>query len=264
MEHKMSVLIVEDEGIVALGLENMLQLEGYEVTGIADNGKEALEIIKKETVDLVLLDIQIKGEWDGVETARQLSTVRNIPFIYLTAFSDEETVERARETFPAAYLTKPYQARSLMIAIDLALHNFAFRKQPSGKQDADKVIPLFPRDRSPGTTDQKEAILYFNDAVFIKQNYKFIKVRLNEINYLQAEGNYTGIFTLDKKYIIRHTLSALLEKLNRPNLSRVHRSFAVNMEVIDHFNETTIFVGEKEIPLGRYYKEGFFQNFDFR
>src|SRR3546814_16072893 len=129
MESKLSVLMGEDEAIVAVGLEDTLQQEGYKVAGVDDNGKEALDIVNRESVDLVLLDIHIKGDWDGIETARRLTEVREMPLIYLTAFSDSETVERARPTLPAAYLTKPYQARHLLITIHLALHNFPLRKQ---------------------------------------------------------------------------------------------------------------------------------------
>lgn len=269
MENKISVLIVEDEGIVALGLEDTLQLEGYHVTGVADNGKDALKVMKENTVDLVLLDIHIKGDWDGIETARRLTSVRDVPFIYLTAFSDEETVERARETFPAAYLTKPYQARNLVIAIDLALHNFAFRKSTGGK-----VIPMQPGDQQPGRqpdyqqpgtqrSERRESILYFNDAVFFKQNYKYVKVNLADILYLEADGNYTNVHAGDTMHVIRYTLNTLLEKLDQPGFVRVHRSYAVNFQHITTFNDHTVYLGNKELTLGRHYKEDFFRRFDF-
>lgn len=257
MEDKVNILIVEDEGIVALSLEDTLQMEGYQVAGIADNGKEALRILKKGVVDLLLLDIQIKGDWDGIETARQLTAVKDIPFIYLTAFSDDETVKRAKDTTPAAYLVKPYQSRNLLIAIDIALHNFAFRKaNPS------RIIPLYPNKPAhiPG---QKEGILCFNDAIFIKQNSKFNKVRLQDIDFLEAEGNYTHIITKDSKYTLRYTLNDTLEKLKYAHFVRVHRSYAINMQHLDTFSDISVFVGEKELPLGRHYKEGFLRKFNF-
>lgn len=265
MENKISVLIVEDEGIVALGLEEMLRQGGYRVAGIADNGQEAIAIVKDSVVDLILLDIQIKGEWDGVETARRLAGIREVPFIYLTAFSDEETVERARGTFPAAYLTKPYQERSLLIAIDLALHNFAFRRRAEGK-----VIPMRGRQKpgepagspSPGL-ERREAILHFNEAVFFKQNHKYVKVNLADILYLEADGNYTNVITADKQHVIRYTLNTLLEKLDQPGFVRIHRSYAINFEHIGTFNDHTVYIGGKQLSLGRHYKADFFRQFDF-
>lgn len=257
MESKVNILIVEDEGIVALALEDTLQLEGYQVCGIADNGKEALRIAEKETIDLVLLDIQLKGDWDGIETARRLTALKEIPFIYLTAFSDDETLERAKETTPAAYLIKPYQPRNLLIAIDLALHNFAFHKS-----SAVPVVSISGNGFASEITE-KEPVLCFNDAIFIKQNYKFIKVSLNDIYYLEAENNHTHIITKDKNFIVRHPLNVVMDKFDRQYFIRVHRSYAINMDHLDTFNNHSIFLKDHEIPLGRNYKEEFLQRFDF-
>lgn len=270
MENKVNVLIVEDEGIVALGLEEMLQQQGYQVAGIADNGREALEILKKNTIDLVLLDIQIKGEWDGVETAKRLTRIREIPFIYLTAFSDKETVERARGTCPAAYLTKPYQERSLVITIDLALHNFAFRRIPdpkSGSQSAavktGSAVQSEGVDSQVSHAERRDTILQFNDAVFFKQNYKYIKVNLADILYLEADGNYTNVYTSVKQHVIRYTLNTLLEKLDQPGFVRIHRSYAINFHHVTTFNDHTVYIGGKQLSLGRHYKADFFRRFDF-
>jgi DNA-binding LytR/AlgR family response regulator len=257
METKVNILIVEDEGIVALALEDTLQLEGYHVCGIADNGKEALRIAEKEAIDLVLLDIHIKGDWDGIETARHLTALRDIPFIYLTAFSDSETLERAKGTAPAAYLIKPYQPRNLLIAIDLALHNFAFHRSSSAP-----VVSISGNIQASEITE-KEPVLCFNDAIFIKQNYKFSKVNLNDIYYLEAENNHTHIITKDKNFIVRYPLNIVMDKFDRQYFIRVHRSYAINMGHLDTFNNHSIFLKEHEIPLGRNYKDEFLQRFDF-
>lgn len=255
-----NILIVEDEAIVALGLEDTLEMEGYRVAGITDNGKEAVQMMREKEVDLVLLDIQIKGEWDGVETAQQLAAIKDVPIIYLTAYSDNETLQRVKNTAPSAFLVKPYQPRNLLIAIDLALHNFAYRKKTPSN-----IIPLHApeKNRSSSGRDQKDTILYFNDAVFIKQNYKYIKVKLDDIYYLEAEGNYTRVITASTIYILRLTLNAVLGRFNLINFIRVHRSFAINMQHIETFNETSIYINGKEIPLSRHYKDEFIRHFDF-
>jgi len=257
LSDNVNILIVEDEAIVALDLEDSLQSKDYHVAGIADNGREALSFLEKETIDLMLLDIQIKGDWDGIETARQLTAVKDIPFIYLTAFSDGETIERAKLTGPAAYLIKPYQPRNLLVAIDLALHNFAFRKaSPS------KTIPITPHKQAIQSTSQGEDILHFNEAIFVKQNYKFVKVKLKDIQYFEVEGNHTYIVTKAHKYILRHSLSRVLKKLNQSAFVRIHRSYAVNIRHLDTFNDYSIFIGEQELPLGRHYKDNFLRRFD--
>lgn len=265
MEDKVSVLIVEDEGIVAMSLEDTLKQEGYQVAGITDNGPDALDILHTEVVDLVLLDIQIKGAWDGITTARQLTTFQALPFIFLTAFSDEETVERAKDTAPSAYLLKPYQSRHLLIAIELALHNFASRQTvPFPDRTLPEKAPLPAHEETEAAPAQKDAILVFNDSIFIKQQLKFHKIRLSDICFMEAEGNYTYIHTPDRKYILRHALSRVLEKLHYPGLVRVHRSFAVNMHQLESFSDHSVFLGKREIPLGRRYKDVFFRQFDCR
>jgi len=128
MNSKLRVLIVEDEGIQAMALEETLERNGYQVVGIADHGIEAVEMLQHYVVDLVILDVNIKGNWDGIETARQIQSVKKTPFIYLTAYMDSVTHQRAEETGPLAYLSKPYQESKLLLALEKALNNQNFKK----------------------------------------------------------------------------------------------------------------------------------------
>ena len=92
----MKILIIEDESILASELAETLELEGYEVVLTPDNGQEALDFFKKNDVDLVLCDININGDWDGIETVKRLVAIKQVPIIYLTAFTDKDTLERAK------------------------------------------------------------------------------------------------------------------------------------------------------------------------
>ena len=123
MNLKPKILIVEDEGIQAMALEETLERNGYEVVGIADHGLEAVEIFQHNLVDLVILDVNIKGDWDGIETAKQIQSVKKTPFIYLTAYMDSVTHQRAEETGPLAYLNKPYQEGKLLLALGKVFPN---------------------------------------------------------------------------------------------------------------------------------------------
>jgi signal transduction histidine kinase len=116
------ILIVEDESIVALDLRYRLDNLGYHVPTIAASGEEALEKTAESTPDLVLMDIQLVGEIDGVETAAQIRDRWNIPVIYITAYADEETVNRAKVTRPLGYLVKPFDDRELHTTIEIALY----------------------------------------------------------------------------------------------------------------------------------------------
>src|SRR5687768_11309049 len=107
MNEKINVLIVEDESIVALDLATGLENDGYFIAGIADNADDAILVFKEHEVDIVLMDVNIIGKKDGIDTAIELLRIKQVPVIYLTAFTDTNTVNRVKQTHPAAFLTKP-------------------------------------------------------------------------------------------------------------------------------------------------------------
>ena len=258
---KVNVLIVEDESIVALDLSTGLQHDGYHIVGIADNADDALELFENNDVDIVLMDINIIGNKDGVETVTELMRIKEIPVIYLTAFTDAPTIERVKKTHPAAFLTKPYNINNVRIAIDLALNNFAIMKEQQGKA---KVISIEEATVPKELRADKETILQMNDCIFVKQNYQFIKIKLPEILYAESDNNYTNIHTSDKKISLRISLNQLLEKIVFSKLVRIHRSYAVNLQAIQSFTEQDVVVGKQELPIGRNYKDSFLKHFDFR
>jgi CheY-like chemotaxis protein len=119
---KARIMIVEDEGIVAEAVQLNLQNLGYEVTSIELSGEEAIKRTDEEKPDLVLMDIMLGGEMNGVETADQMKSRFNIPVIYITAYADEEMLERAKITEPFGYIVKPIEDRDLHISIEMALY----------------------------------------------------------------------------------------------------------------------------------------------
>ncbi|MBK7428435.1 MAG: response regulator transcription factor [Saprospiraceae bacterium] len=116
------ILIVEDEPIIAADIESTLLSQGYEVAGIANSAVQALDMIVNRGPDMVILDIAIKGEMDGVSIAQLLRKKYFLPFIYLTSFSDKETLEKVKPTLPYGYIVKPFKDRDLLAAIELALY----------------------------------------------------------------------------------------------------------------------------------------------
>lgn len=115
------ILITEDEILIAREIEMILQALGYVVTGIAGDGRTAMEQVATTQPDLVLMDIVIPGDLDGIETADQIRTHFQIPVIFLTAYADAKTLKRAKLTEPFGYLLKPFQSRELDTAIQIAL-----------------------------------------------------------------------------------------------------------------------------------------------
>lgn len=122
------ILIVEDEIIIAEGLQRKLKTMGYAVPVTVSSGEEAVKKVKENNPDLVLMDIVIYGKMDGIETAAQIHSL-DIPVVYLTAYADEKTLERAKITEPFGYLIKPFKERELQITIEIALYKHEMEKK---------------------------------------------------------------------------------------------------------------------------------------
>ena len=117
-----SILVVEDESIVAMDIQNQLEDMGYRVVGTAGTGEEAMSLAREHEPDLVLMDIVLRGEMNGIEAARYVAHTLHVPVIFLTAFNDAQTVQRAAETGPYGYLTKPFSPKELRAAIEVAIY----------------------------------------------------------------------------------------------------------------------------------------------
>jgi len=129
MSHE-KILIVEDEKVIALDIQRRLERSGYSVVGMAGDGPEALALAKERSPDLILMDIQMPGPINGIETAKQIRAFYNTPVIFLTAYSEPGLIEQAKEAAPFGYILKPFKERELLTTIDIALY----------KNDMDKKL----------------------------------------------------------------------------------------------------------------------------
>jgi PAS domain S-box-containing protein len=123
------ILIVEDQKIVAADLESTLRRLGYSVVGTASSGEEAIRKASELEPSIVLMDIRLRGDMDGIEAARSVRARQDVPIVYLTAYADDETIVRARETAPFGYLVKPFNERELRGAIEVALYKHATERE---------------------------------------------------------------------------------------------------------------------------------------
>lgn len=135
---KEKIIIVEDEGIVAMHLESILENLGFEVYDVYDNGKVLLQDLKEQEdldIDLIIMDIKIKGTLSGIETIKQIKEFSDVPFIYLTSNSDDSTIEEAKSTKPLAFLKKPFEEAQLKATISTSLFNYRERKKEQAELD---------------------------------------------------------------------------------------------------------------------------------
>ncbi len=124
-----NILVVEDEIIVAMDIQSRLRKFGYTVLGLADSGEEAIKKAADDSLDLVLMDIHLKGKMDGVEAAQIIHNIFNVPIIYLTANADESTLARAKVTEPFGYILKPFKEKELKFTIEITLSKHRTEKK---------------------------------------------------------------------------------------------------------------------------------------
>lgn len=227
----LKILVVEDEPMIAETLSEMLELLDHEVLSVAESGEDAVMQLLKHEPDLLLLDIQLKGKMDGVELARLIRQKYNIPFIFTTAYADEETISRAKAEGPFGYIVKPYGVKDIMAAIEVAMSNYRLFEEIQGK---DPVAPML-----------------LNDHIYVKVDQRLVKIKQSEVLYAEAKGDYVLIKTLADSFIIYSTLKKVIEKLSASNFLQVHRSFFVNLDHVDDIEETTISIKNKVIPVSR-------------
>lgn len=231
MEEKTTILIVEDEMIIAANISLQLTTLGYNVLGIVPRTEEVLPKIREFLPDILLLDINLKGDLDGIELAHLIQKEYKIPIIYLTANADDVHFQRAKATNPYAFISKPFKKLDLQRAIELTIIRVAEEKKAK---------------ESEGVSEEP---FVFSDAIFVRSHDKMLKVNINDILYIEAERNYCKIHCKDKEYLLVATLKDLEEKLTVNNLLRIHRSFIVNLFHIDEIANSHVVIAKKAIPL---------------
>jgi two-component system response regulator LytT len=220
--------IVEDEQITAADIADMLQQIGYLPSSPASSYSEALKMIETFFPDLLLIDIVLKGKLDGIDLALTINKEYNLPFIFLTANSDQRTIARAKEAKPFAYIVKPFTEEDLHTSIEIASSNY-------NKQRIQNNSPI-------------------NETILIKDGNIFYRVKIDDILFLESDHIYLNVITTTRKYLVRNTLDDFIEELGNGSFHRVHRSYAVNLNHLDSINSVTLNIGEREIPVQKNYK----------
>jgi DNA-binding LytR/AlgR family response regulator len=232
------ILLVEDDWIIAKEIYYNLQDMGMEVVGCFDNAEEAHRQIKTLLPDLVILDIDLAGEMTGIDLATQLKKNAVIPFIFLTALADSQTVEKAKLAEPYAYLVKPVTPETLYSTIEITLHNAA-------KKNEDLAA----------TATSISGNLTYDDGIFVKNKKRLEKILLKDILWVEAYDIYAMVKTAAGQYLLSHSLKAVEEKFPSAAFIRVHRSFFVNKNKIDAIEENNLIIADTPIPVGKTYRK---------
>jgi DNA-binding LytR/AlgR family response regulator len=264
--NKRKVLLISHDTSSTAYLAQVLEKSGSYAVKTATTGRAAVGIHKQTAIDLAFCDVELKGSWSSAETVRQLRLLNPLAIIYLTDPASEQLPPPAQTNpaTPVTYLHKPVSFDELFQTIDAvvgSLNDKSVAKLPARR--------LEEADLEEGTELKKhklgrEAIFMIDDNIFIKYNYQFVKVSLKDIILLEANNMYVTLITTNRKFVLRLTLSSLLERLNLETLVRVHRSFAINIQKVDLFTEHEVIIGQHRVPLGRHFRRQFIDHFQFR
>jgi DNA-binding LytR/AlgR family response regulator len=234
---KISVLIVEDEFAYADTLEGLLEEIGCYVMGIAESYEQALYYIDKEVPDLILMDIAIKGKMNGIELAEYIyKEIQNIPIIFITAYADDKTFNKAKLIGAHSFITKPFDNITLKRNIEMAVSKIS------------SEINIF---------NESGVGILAKDFLFIKDKGIIKKVRIDDISIISLEDKYSIIYAHKRKYAVRKTLKEISHLLNPSIFTQVHRSHIINTHKIDSISLSAyeINLDNQKIPIGRTYKD---------
>jgi DNA-binding LytR/AlgR family response regulator len=223
----MNCLIVDDNTLARTALKKLTdQVDFLAVKQECSSPVDAYNYMKKEPVDLVFLDVEMPG-MTGIELIKNLE---KRPIVILISAKKDYAVE-AFELNVADYMTKPVTLPRLMLAIDRAkkLHESLILKPD-----------LRVREK---------------DYIFVRSNSVLTKIKVSDIMYMQALGDYVNIFTREKRYTAHITLKGIEEKLPADKFYRLHRSFLVSLDFVDGVEEGTAYLGTHPIPIGKQFKK---------
>ena len=255
------LLVVEDEVLVARDIQARLQRMGYEVVGTVARGEDAVSTALAESPDLILMDINLKGEMDGIEAATQINEVRSVPVIYCTAYSNDEVLERAKITSPFGYVLKPFDNRELEINIEIALFKHQVEQDlAKTKQNLDATLA----NVSDGViaADQTGQVILINAVAESLTDWpeeRSKNVMLDEVLVLEAfEPGQPAINLLNPEtFVYWKQFSGMRQLLVRPDGTRIPIELSANS--LDDGEQLTV-VTFRDISQQLNYEETIQQN----
>lgn len=239
----MKILAVEDEPIFADALLMMLEELGYTQVQVTDNATDALRLFLAFEPDVVLMDIKIKGNKDGIEIAESMQAGKKvIPIIFMTSMKDKATFERAKHTNPISYLVKPFDEDTLEKNIELAIY-----KHHKATWDTE----LF--------TTWRDDVLA-EDSLFVKNGQRLDRIHVRDIVHVVSDAKYIELHLKNGKMLARVSMSDLLNKLPPQHFVRIKRNQIINTQYIENIDleaGTVLMSTGEEASIGRSYREEF-------
>tara|TARA_Y100000031_G_C8231231_1_gene390993 strand:+ start:598 stop:1311 length:714 start_codon:yes stop_codon:yes gene_type:complete len=227
---KVKVLIIEDERIISESIALMLVDLGYEVVGQKKTEKEAMNAIANMEFDLALVDINLEGGEEGIKIGAELKRYIK-PFIYLTSYSDEQTLEKVKPTMPGSFIVKPFTKRDIYSNIEIVL----------------------ARERNKSDKVKKHKIK-------LHDGYKTLIIFAEDILWIRSDGVYLEVQTVEKKILERTSFLEFIPSLPEEFICRVHRSWAVNLNFVQEISSKSVVINNQKIPISDSYRKAVHEN----
>ena len=237
------ILIVEDQLVIAADWEARLLELGYQVVGTAPNSRDAMELFNRHTPDLVIMDIDLRSQPDGIETARLMRLQRPVPIIFLTGNSDNFHFKKASRVRPNAFLSKPIRTKDLRYAIELALpDNVQAPLNSSKEHKATPAVTLAP----------EESARVIDNHIYVRTQNKTVRIDLSKISWVMADNYYCQAVIGKSKVLLTMTLKKFQQSLPVDTLLfRCHRSLLINTSQIAELGQNYVIIQGAKLPVSR-------------
>ena len=247
------ILIVEDEELYADKLEMLVEKLDYQHLATVDNSRDALALLENELPDLILMDIHIQGDHDGIELASMIQKTHPIPIIFITSLKDDLTFARASRTNPLNFLVKPFNELQLQRTIELTVKKLSSSTKTPESESGELENSEWEND------------FLFQTHFFIKTRQRLEKVAIADVLFLEADGHYCQVHTEDKKFLVRTAMAELAKRLPPELFLQTHRSFLVNIEKVESVDlqESVIILGKKHVPMSKRNKDVVLKRLDW-
>jgi two-component system response regulator LytT len=222
------VVILEDNPITAADLREILEKENFDVIKTFSRAEVAIREIENYDPDILLVDVYLAGDKTGIDFVNHVNHSTKLPVVYITANSEKRTISEVVNSNPSAFLSKPYKENDVLVAVDLAL-----RKNQENSDSAS---------------------LQFEGPLFLKSGNSFHKVRIEDIDYLEASGSYCQVFSQGRTFVLSNNLSTYQDSFIDQGFIRIHRSYMVNLSKVDQINGEQLWIGKKALAIGRSYR----------
>lgn len=238
--NKINILIIEDTKAESDLLTEILIANDYNIVGIATNYTEALTLFYQHKVDLIIIDVFLSGQPEGITFAETITITPNTakPFVFLTSSKDRQIFERAKLTKPFSFLLKPFNELEVLYAIEMAVEKFYEQTNVYLNEEQDTVIG--------------------QDYLFIKKKNALKKVAFEDIIYIEVEERYCNVITSNEKYLVALSLAKITNYLDTNIFAKTHRNYIVNTNKINEItlSENLILLeGNHKITLSDKYKD---------